>query len=312
MSKAIILIIEQMVFLFLIIGLGFILRRWAIFNRAYMLLRKPDMESAKIYGWRTLAKFAYNVSFPALMLDKLGQKEWQPDYFPFLGELAKIAIVYLIVIVGLAFIIPQNKRFKPLTAAIANQGNTAFLGFPLIIGVMGNAFLPYAAMLSATMVILGNATSITVLGMAQGKCLPDMIKQTLRKVCFDPVILSCLIGGTISYFRMNENSLWPWIQFPASIIGWTATPFALLCIGSNMRFQKGNLNSVLVVTFLKLIIAPVVVLVCLRLFSELSPDLKLLVALLMSTPVAASMTVLTEKYSGDRESVIIASNAITL
>ncbi len=312
MEETIFSVTKEMLFLLLIIGLGFILKKWAVFNSLYKLINAKNLETAKITFWRRLAKLTYNVSFPALMLAKLGQKEWQADYFPFLGGSLKLGTIYLATIVTLAYVIPQPKRFKQLSAAIAHQGNTAFLGFPLIIGVMGEEFLPYAAMLSALMLVLGNATGIIVFGLSQGKSIPNMIKQTATKLCLDPVILGCLAGAFVAYFNVGQNAWWQPVQTTTNIIGWTATPLALLCIGSNLKFQKTNASCVVISSFLKLIIAPLIIFTAMRFFSDLKQEFNLLIILLLSTPVAASMTIFVEKYSGDRDLITATSNTITL
>ena len=275
-------ILNQMIQLFLIMSVGYILYKIKIL----------DVDFNK-----KLTKLLLNVTLPALIIHSvmnISHNEQSTSIF----TVFIIGVIIYIIFPLLGYIIVKLLRIQKtkqgLYIFMTAFSNVAFMGIPVMNAIYGNESIFY----------------LTIYNMIFNLCLylygsslmsyGTQYKTTINlKQLLNPGIISGIIALIIYFLNINTHMI---IKDSLSMIGSLTTPIAMMIIGSTLAklpFKEiFNEWSIYPFTIIKQIIIPIIVYPILNYF--IHDSLLLGVTLIMiSMPVANSAVLFATEYHGD-------------
>ena len=276
-------IINQMAVLFILIAVGFII------SKANVLTRE---------GNKTLSKVVLFITLPCTILSSVFENEmavtvWDTVYFLIMTMLTFI-IAFLIAI-PVIYVLGREKANRGLLTFMSVFSNCGFMGFPVVISILGASSAYYMALFN----IIFNALvfSLGILMIPSKKEPGEAIFNP--KQLINPTLIVALIAVPMALFGFRPPFI---IAEAVRITGSITTPGAMLVIGSTLAFVP--LKSVfeewriVPVTLLKLIAVPIVTWLILR--QIITSELQLGVLVVVSAmPTAAMSSMLAIEYGGD-------------
>ncbi|WP_230532844.1 AEC family transporter [Microvirga roseola] len=252
-----------------------------------------------------LSEFVFTLSLPCLIFRTLVRAEI-PDVQPWgywISYFAGVAVVWALATV-------MAKRFfglKGVSGVVAGfsagQANTVFVGVPMILKAYGDEgavplFLLIAVHLPVTM------TLATIL--AEGRQASPLI--ILRRLATHPIVVGILAGSAC-------RPIAPYLPGPfwqvVELLGSAAVPCALISMGLALRRYGLKMGWKLptLISVLKLVIHPLVVLLLATLVFDMPPVWAGVAVLFASCPSGINAYLFAERYG---EGVALASSAVTL
>lgn len=284
--------------LFLIIGLGALLARREL----------PLIGRFEPTFWRQLPQFIYRVALPCLTFAIVARIRWDSGMATFARTIAVSSIAIVIASVAAAVILPIRPSGRRLVAAISHSPNSVYLGFPLILAVLGPAALAKAALVGILHIVFSMVVAVAVLGYGESTDRTSAIRMIARKWSRDPFVLSCLAGIMWSAFSIPLPDA---VGKPLDLVGGLAPPLSMLVVGANLRFERGHAPAVAGLTAIRLGLAPVVLIGVLTVLGT-GPSDRLLLTLQLSTPLATSAVPFVEEYVRDPEASAVTASALTV
>ncbi len=286
-----VVVATQMVVLFTIVIVGFLLRKKGTINHEFS---------------RQLSSFVINISCPCLIISSV-LTDNHPDASLILPLIALSFATYAFLIV-IAFILP---RYMPIDHAndglfgfMITFGNVGFIGYPVVASIFGANAVFYASILN-----FPNTLLVFAIGTL-------FVSGNYKHVRFDPKILYSpgLIASyvSIAIVALDLSAPQPIAQI-FNLLGSMTVPSALLIIGSSMAQipLKKMLGSrgVYIMAALRLIILPYVILQTCRALgvNELISNINVII---IAMPVASFGTLFCIKY-GKGEDVMAQGTFIT-
>lgn len=275
--------VMQIVSLFLIMIIGYVLRKCNIFD---------DASNVRF------TRLIIYVSLPAQIVKAFATNQGIVSNNEVLFMFGISTLAYLLyAVIGFAFNIifrvPKNKKGTFLFMMMF--GNVGFMGFPLTEALLGEEALIYAVIFNVIFNLLVYSVGILMISRKD-----DEFNFSYKKLLNMPLISA--IVSIILYFCK--------IQIPEVLIksldymGNVTTPVAMIILGSTIAgmpwkelFDEWR---VYIFTIFKLLIIPAVVIVLLKIAPEMNPLIYGSLILLSATPVATNTTMLAIEYDGDR------------
>ncbi|MGE4343135.1 MAG: AEC family transporter [Geoalkalibacter sp.] len=271
---------------FLVIGLGFVLKRLNLIDDHFLFQTN---------------RLVYYVALPLLLFYKIGTA----DFFAnFNGSL--VAGSSLVIAIGFAvsYGYAALRGYAPATRGAFSQGafrgNLAYIGLAIVFNAYGEDGLTRAGILMGFLVPVLNFFAILALlcphrrtGGHQGRAF------WVRQIAFNPLIIASFAG-----------IIWSFLHLPIPVIldrslhiatGMTL-PLALLAIGGSfsLRKLKGDLTCALLSTTIKIIWLPIIAAVLLYAMGVRGQDLAIGV-LFAGTPTATATYIMAHQLKGDAE-----------
>lgn len=207
-----------------------------------------------------LSKIVLYIALPAMIFANLKDASISQDmvWLPVLGLITSCALL------AIAWLYCRANGYSKRTSWTIMIGasimNTGFIGFPVCLGVFGNE-----GFLNAIFFDLSTSTLVIIYGLVLAKEFGGNRREVIRKaVCFMP------IWGVIFGLIFN------WLNIPLpyvadSILEYFANatiPLIMLCIGLSLDFRniRENLRDSLAVSVIKLLLAPAIIFMLLKLF----------------------------------------------
>lgn len=246
--------------------------------------------------WTNLDKFTYFVLMPSLLTYKLSTanlSEIDGTSFLTVG-LSSLFIISAINIFFQKFSPSENTAFTSIYQGSVRFNTYVFLA--IIGAVFGDKGLVLAAFFITFAIPIINFLCILIFSLYVNK--HDLsIKSFTKNIITNPLILACLLGGSINYLGINlttpiENSL--------KIISAAALPMGLLSVGVGLELRQMNLlkKDLLVPVIIKLVIYPIIMFILAKLF--MLDELALYVLVIFaSMPTAPSSYILARQLGGD-------------
>jgi malate permease and related proteins len=206
---------------FLIIFLGFGIRRTHFVDKLFL---------------DKISHLAYFVALPSLLIWKIGTASFDLSFNPHL-----IVGSYLSVLIcGLgAYGVARLLKLPPREVGSFTQGsfwgNMTYIGLPILLAAHGEEGLQRGALLIGFMNPIINAAAVLALtwplkGSVDWKSIVD-----LRSIMTNPVILACMVGMVLSYFKVPLPIFFVnFLRFLSDL----ALPLALISMGGNLSFEK--------------------------------------------------------------------------
>lgn len=269
----------------------------------------------RLGGW--LSAYTFWIGFPALLIRWLGDAP-PPDASQGLA-LGLYGLTMTLLLLGV-WAVGRRLALPPETAAglpmVASLGNSAFLGAPLAVAVLGEAVRPQAAALVAIdfILLMGLAVAILQTGSAAVG-----LGAALRRVLANPTVLGAACGLLLA---TTGTRLPGPIDQMLTLLALTASPVALVALGGLIgreggwprRRDQGPLALALMV---KLALAPLLVWLVLG-AAGVAPELQATATLLAACPTAVNVFIQTRNMGvfarGAAEAVIAGTvlSAVTL
>ncbi len=203
-------------------------------------------------------------------------------------------------------IIPKPTQGSLILAAMV--GNTGYLGYPIVLSLVGTQYFAWALfydLLGTTLGAYGFGAALAAkFGSSSQNCDRDSPKKTqiLKAILINPALWSFGVGLLLRQVPLPDIAV-SCLDF----VAWSAIAASLLLIG--MRLSKlsswGSLKLASIALIIKMVFVPFVVGICLHRLG-LTGKIAQVIVLQMAMPPAFATLVLAETFNLDREMAVTA------
>jgi len=248
---------------------------------------------------KNLTKFALYVTLPPFMFTNIIKSSSEVKfnwYFIIPFEFITILILFISFCISLK-IFKNGKKQSSMLALNSVYPNYGYMGIPLcILAFSEKAAVPISLILIIDTIVLLSFTSLFV-DYDNKKSIFEKIKSLFISVFKNPILLGSLFGILTVITNVQTNYIF--LNF-LEILSKAATPTALFAIGINLfnRIQNISYSNVAYVSFVKLIIHPLLVYYIFYFFNLHVPNLWIKVAILCaSLPIAGNVFAMSIYYN---------------
>lgn len=280
--------------LFIIIALGFFLRKIKMFNENFLSVAD---------------KFVFKVALPLMLFEDISSMDLRQEFdIKF--------ILYCMIVTTAMFMIPwvlsiifmKDKSKVGAFAQGCSRGSAAVLGIALVENIYGNA--GQAPMMILAAVPLYNIYSVIILtfGSAENKEKGrKLVLKLLKGIITNPIILGIFCGFPFALFQWELPVI---MNKAVSSVAATATPVALLSIGGAFNFKDAavKLKPAVIASFVKLIALPAVFLPVAVSFG-IKDDQLVAVLIMLASSATPSGYIMAKNMHND---YVLSSNIIVL
>lgn len=272
------IIINQVLVLFFIIIIGFLVRKTGVFTQA---------------STKSLTGFLVNVTCPLAIFTSF-QMDYSASMLAGAGQVLIFALFihFFAVLLGLGLYKPFPEPTKKVLRFITIFSNCGFMGFPLLESLYGKAGVFYGSFY-----VFAFHLFIWTVGVRIYTGRRD--RSPWKQVLTNPNIIAVLLG--LACFLLSLKLPAP-VYTALEMVGAMNSPLSMLVVGSLLAEVKfTELFSGIALyygTLIRLIVIPLVALLTTNLF-PFPPLLQGVCVLLSAAPAAALTTVLAEKYDSD-------------
>jgi predicted permease len=212
-----------------------------------------------------------------------------------LVTLGLTAVLYAVQIALVLLFIPKKRKGSEIERMSLIFSNCGYIGIPLVQSVFGNDGIIFLTMNIAVFYVLTWTLGVSLM---TGKM---SIKQTAKNLC-TPAIFAVILGVIFFVFRIDLPDI---IHEPLQSIGDMNTPLAMLIAGSTLAGTNilGCLRKwrIYLLSAVRLIILPVICLLCLFAFTFIGVDRMVITIVLiaMACPSAVITTMFSHRFGGD-------------
>ncbi|NOQ51898.1 MAG: AEC family transporter [Desulfuromonadaceae bacterium] len=270
---------------FLVIGLGQLLRRLRLFDETFL---------------QQTNRLVYVVFLPLLLFHKIGKA----DFTAFFNGSLVIASS-LVILLGFLFTYGYS-GFKKYPAPVrgsfcqgAFRGNLAYIGLAICLNAYGEDGLTRAGILMGFLVPVLNLLAILALLLPQQRSGAEKSPNWLLQVVGNPLIIASFLGIIWSYWNLPLPVI---IDRALSITTGLTLPLALLTIGGSFSLERlsGDLRLASFSSAVKLILLPIFAAILLSLFQVKGVDFGIGI-LMAGTPAATATYIMAHQMKGDAE-----------
>lgn len=278
-------IVETLVPLILIIGLGFLLSKIKFLGR--------DFAS-------DLNKLAFWVALPALLFissahaQRPGRQVWL---------LLGVLVVATLLICGIGWIVSLLLKMPKSTRGTLQQaafrGNLAYIGIPVLaysFGVTDGTSMPEAFSTAVIVMtaLMASYNILAVIVLQNGRTSP---RALLVSIITNPLLLSGILGLLVAGLGISLPSV---LDRSLELVAGAAVPIALLCIGGSLAMTslQGRKSWIFAAVAMKVALLPLIVWLLATLV-HLHPDELRIALVLASCPTAAAAYVMAVRMGGD-------------
>ncbi|AXX93590.1 transporter [Malaciobacter molluscorum LMG 25693] len=255
------------------------------------------IEFPNLEFWQYADKFTYYVLFPSLLIYKLSTASLGDiNGFAFVssGVVTLFVLTILLMFLSKFVFLFEGKAFTSVYQGATRFNSYVFLA--LTATVLGDEGLVLAALLMTFMIPLLNILCIMIFSLYTLNQKIDII-SFFKSVVKNPLIIGCVVGGTLNYFGIR---LFLPLEKTLGILSSATLPLGLLSVGVGLHIKhikevKLELFSSL---FIKLAIFPAFIFFIARAFGVQGDALAVLV-LFGSMPTASSAYILAKQLGGD-------------
>lgn len=286
-------VISQIAILFIIMFIGYFLRR----------THKLTEE-----GIRNFSSVLFYVTMPGLILGSIANTSLASAAK--LGEVAIASVISYVFFISVAIFMPLILKVedgrKGLFRFMTVFANTGFIGFPMVIAILGDSALFLGAVLNIPFNILLFTLGVYFIVSDKGHG---------HKVSFswhlflNPGVVATFFGLLVMILGINLPTI---VLGAASTLGAVTTPVAMIIAGAslygvNIRQMLKNYR-VLLLSFIRMIMFPIIIGLLLKTIGLSS--MVIAVAMVMAgMPIGTTTVIIARQYDGD---VLDASEAVFL
>jgi len=227
---------------FLIIVLGFILKRTRFIDDSYV---------------QTSSQIVFKIALPALIFTKIAEtdftKIWDSRFIVFIvgGTMALIGLIWL---GARLFIQCPDKRGVFVQGSF--RSNIAIIGLSVIAAGFSDEAMYIGTVILALLMPVYNITAVIILYCAKKEHKRSLV-SILSGVMTNPLFLTAVLGIIFSLLNIPLPGI---LKRSAAIVGSAALPIALINVGASMYGKAGRSGNTLVwiAVFLKTAVVPAV------------------------------------------------------
>ena len=284
-------IFNQILVLFIVIIVGYYLRKKCIIDKSFTL---------------TCSKLILSVFLPASIINSM-QIEYSQDMISTILNLIFISLIMYLV----SFVIAILLKFFSKTdnnigiyQYIIMFSNVGFMGYPIVSTILGLEAIFYTAIFNLPFNIL--LMTIGVYFLSTGK----MQKYSFDlKQFFNPMIISIIIGFVLFIFKIKLPFS---INESLGLLGNLTTPLSMLLIGSLVSESRAidcfKNKFLLFVSFIRLLVLPLIMYIIL--INSVTNSLLLHIPIIIAAmPAATNTAIMAIEYKSNE---ILASQAVFL
>ena len=263
---------------FLIIALGFALKKIGIINENFVAIT---------------SKFVFNVSLPAFIFMKISALDLSAalDMGQIIFIYSGTLIVYAIIWIISSFFIKDGRDLSVFVQG-AYRSNYAIVGLAIIANLFGDKGLGKASLILAFLLPVYNVLAVVILTVPMRKIRKLNLRSTVYEVMLNPLIIAVIISLPFSYFELE---LPPMLFTTGNFLSDVALPLALIGIGGSLNIENIKRASTLAFSssVLKLIVVPIVLTFFAFLFGYRAMDLGIMF-ILFACPTAIVSFIMAE------------------
>ncbi len=270
---------------FLVIGLGHLLRCLKLFDASFV---------------QQTNRLVYVVFLPLLLFHKIGKADFVSFFNGPLVIASSLVVLFGFLLTysytGLRhYPAPQRGSF----CQGAFRGNLAYVGLAICLNAYGDDGLTRAGILMGFLVPVLNLFAILALLLPQPRNADEKGPNWLAQIALNPLILASFLGLIWSYWSLPIPII---IDRALGITSGLTLPLALLAIGGSFSLErlKGDLRLATLASSVKLLLMPLFAAVLLRLFGVGGVDFGVGV-LLAATPAATATYIMAHQMKADAE-----------
>lgn len=272
-----------------------------------------------LLGWRLprsvphhLGKFLFWVGVPISILAFLRQAHLSAATW--IAPLAAWAAIILGAALAWFWLQWQPKQSKPQSSSLfqplslpaqgsflltAMVGNTGYLGYPVVLALLGSQYFGWAVLYDTLGSALGSYGLGVLLAAHFGRTAPDQRaswRNSLRALLYNPALWSFWLG-----LEFRRLPLPPSLERALEIAGWGVVALSLLLIGMRLSQLRGwqNLPQAVVGLSIKMVIVPLIVGLSLP-YCGIQGLPRLVIVLQAAMPPAFATLVIAEAYELDQ------------
>jgi predicted permease len=271
--------------------IGYYLKRRAIINEQFV---------------KAANMLVFNVALPVKIFSDVYSTSFEEYFdirfvmFIIIGTIVSVMISW---VTGALLIKDRNKLGAFIQGSF--RGNFLYIGLSLMENVTGSIGLK-APLVIALIIPLYNILAIVVLSFLEVDRQSNVnLRGIVKNIIGNPMIIAVVLGMVVSQFGLNLPLI---MTRTMSYFEVVATPLALIAIGASFKFgnMKGNLNTALLASSLKLILLPALAVISAIALGFGNEDV-FLIYILFGVPTATISYVVTVVMKGDHD---LASNII--
>lgn len=225
---------------FLIILLGYILKRLGLINENFI---------------KTANKINFTITLPVLLFRDLINNDVTSNFdIIYLFYCMIVTTVMFWGIWGLTKLFMKDKSMIGAFVQASFRGSVAVLGIALVQNIYGNSGAMPLVIIGA--VPLFNIYSVIVLTFESSGPRAKTIKNAIIDICRNPIIIAILLGMIVSWVKIDFPGI---VDTSIDLVARMATPFALLCVGGGFEVTKAisKIKPTIVASLIKLFLLPV-------------------------------------------------------
>jgi malate permease and related proteins len=271
-------IINQVIILALIMGIG-------------ILARKKGMLNAEVNS--KLSDFLLNITLPCLIVTSFSF-----EYSAEMMNNVKMIFFYsvlihiVLILISKVFAVKFSEGSRKVIRFVTIFSNSGFMGFPVLLGLYGNIGVFYGAVFNVPW-------NIFMLSFGSMLFTGNKDLKSMRKVIIHPGIIATVIGMLMFVFSLSMPL--PLGKALASV-GAMTTPLSMIIVGSMLAEIKlkevFSGFAVYYVSAVRLIAAPLITLAIMKLLNA-DHLLTEIAVTIEAMPAAVIATVLANKFGGD-------------
>jgi hypothetical protein len=271
---------------FLVIGLGFSLKRTGLVNSEFLF---------------SLNRLIYYIALPALLFYKIAMADFLVS---FNGSLLTGLVVSVLIIFVISYGYAGIRRYRPSVQGAfcqgAFRGNLAYIGLAIVYNAFGEEGFAVAGILLGFLVPLFNFLSVLALILPQRRDTYQLGTFFLvKQIAYNPLILASFSGIIWSFLGLPLPQI---VDRALGIVTGMSLPLALIAIGASFSFRKlrGDLEVAALSAGLKIVILPTLTGGLLFLLGVRGQELAIGV-LLAGTPTATAAYIMAQQMKSDAE-----------
>lgn len=235
-----------------------------------------------------LNKLIYYIFLPALIFSFTASAHPSDlTRFDFVGIFLLASIITIAVgALGLPLLKGKGRRDKTVFLMASTIGNTGYMGIPLLIGLFGKvggiAAITGCIMVNTPLCIV----TVCLLSFFSDQKVP--LWQNISTIFRNPFVISSFVG---IFFAFAQIPLPLFFTKTVELMGSPTISLALFTIGLSLAGLKPVKKTMMEagwISFVKLIISPLLVIALYPLFPDIDPTWKACAVLLAATPVASN------------------------
>lgn len=252
-------------------------------------------------GQAQISRLVLYVTMPATIITSM-QLDFSLDKLSLALKIGLIMIIcYFFIFIFSSFLVKRldlKPQQKDIFLAGSIMGNNSFMGYPLIIAILGQEALFYAVLSSGLLYeLISWSLGAYIIG-RNGDKEKDF---TIKKILLSPGIISVALGLGLFLLQIKL----PAIAFNSlKILSGATSPLAMLVVGmmlSRSDFKRALTNKyIYLISFFKLLVYPLLIL-AISSFVGLEGYLKIIPALMLSLPTGAYVGIFSDNLGSDTD-----------